>query len=136
MSKEQDTAVCALGTTGPSDLMPQATTSTSRFTEREKWFIVGLIAFSGLFRQVFIVPCSKAPPNCFYYSPLTSNIYLPAIPDIVIAFHKSTELIFLTVRLPSICRTCLVNSCSGDSVHGAPRHLYVQTPYIYICGIA
>ena len=64
MSKEQeDTAVSALGTTGPSDLMPQPTTSTSRFTEREKWFIVGLIAFSGLFRQVFIVPDFEIPPN-------------------------------------------------------------------------
>jgi MFS family permease len=65
-------------------------------------------------------------PNWFYYSPLTSNIYLPAIPDIVVAFHKSTELIYLSVRLPLNCRTCLLNSCLGDSIHGAARHLYVQ----------
>ena len=49
MSKEQEeTAACALGTIGPSELVPRA--QQSRFTKGEKWFIVGFIAFVGLFR--------------------------------------------------------------------------------------
>ena len=60
MSKEQEekAPVCALGTTGPTDgitstdLVPE-TTTTSRFTKNEKWFIVSFIAFIGLFRQCF-----------------------------------------------------------------------------------
>ncbi|TFK36942.1 MFS general substrate transporter [Crucibulum laeve] len=51
------------------------------FTKTEKWFIVLLIAFAGLF------------------SPLTANIYFPAIPTLSRAFNKSTELINLTVTM-------------------------------------
>lgn len=32
-------------------------------------------------------------------SPLTANIYLPAIPTMAAAFHKSTELINITVTV-------------------------------------
>ncbi|KAJ3973651.1 major facilitator superfamily domain-containing protein [Lentinula raphanica] len=53
----------------------------SIYTKREKWFLVLLIAMSGLF------------------SPLTTNVYFPAIPTIADAFHKSTELINLTVTM-------------------------------------
>ncbi|KAJ6515186.1 major facilitator superfamily domain-containing protein [Mycena vitilis] len=53
----------------------------SIFTQREKWFIVALIAFGGLF------------------SPLSANIYFPAIPTLAVAFNKSIELINLTVTL-------------------------------------
>lgn len=53
----------------------------SIYTRKEKWAIVMLTAFSGLF------------------SPLTANIYFPAIPAISKAFHKSTELINLTVTM-------------------------------------
>ncbi|KAJ7028578.1 MFS general substrate transporter [Mycena alexandri] len=53
----------------------------SIFTSREKWFIVSLISFGGLF------------------SPLSANIYFPAIPTIAVAFDKSIELINLTVTL-------------------------------------
>ncbi|KIY69160.1 MFS general substrate transporter [Cylindrobasidium torrendii FP15055 ss-10] len=53
----------------------------SIYTPREKWFIVFLIAFGGLF------------------SPFTANIYLPAIPTLTQAFHKSTELINITVTV-------------------------------------
>ncbi|KAJ7502612.1 MFS general substrate transporter [Mycena galericulata] len=53
----------------------------SIFTSREKWFIVSLIAFGGLF------------------SPLSANIYFPAIPTLAVAFNKSIELINLTVTL-------------------------------------
>ncbi|XP_006453741.1 hypothetical protein AGABI2DRAFT_39845, partial [Agaricus bisporus var. bisporus H97] len=51
------------------------------FSKTEKWTIVVIIAFAGLF------------------SPLTANIYFPAIPTLSIAFHKSTELINLTVTM-------------------------------------
>ncbi|KAK7018867.1 MFS general substrate transporter [Favolaschia claudopus] len=51
------------------------------YTPTEKWLIVCLIAFGGLF------------------SPLSSNIYFPAIPTIARAFDKSIELINLTVTL-------------------------------------
>ncbi|KAJ7162193.1 MFS general substrate transporter [Mycena filopes] len=53
----------------------------SMFTTQEKWFIVSLISFGGLF------------------SPLSANIYFPAIPTIAVAFDKSIELINLTVTL-------------------------------------
>ncbi|KAF9537815.1 MFS general substrate transporter [Agrocybe pediades] len=53
----------------------------SRFTKNEKWFIVGFTAFVG------------------FFSPLTANIYFPAIPTISQAFGKSTELINLTVTM-------------------------------------
>ncbi|KAF9061666.1 major facilitator superfamily domain-containing protein [Rhodocollybia butyracea] len=53
----------------------------SVYTKKEKWFLVLLIASSGLF------------------SPLTANVYFPAIPTIADAFNKSTELINLTVTM-------------------------------------
>ncbi|KAJ7028560.1 major facilitator superfamily domain-containing protein [Mycena alexandri] len=53
----------------------------SIFTSREKWFIVSLISFGGLF------------------SPLSANIYFPAIPTLAVAFDQSIELINLTVTL-------------------------------------
>ncbi|KAJ3733048.1 MFS general substrate transporter [Lentinula guzmanii] len=53
----------------------------SVYTSKEKWFIATLVSFAGIF------------------SPLTANIYFPAIPTIAAAFHKSTELINLTVTM-------------------------------------
>lgn len=53
----------------------------SIYTRKKKWFIVGLTSFAGLF------------------SPLSSNIYFPAIPTLMKVFHKSTELINLTVTM-------------------------------------
>ncbi|KAF8143314.1 major facilitator superfamily domain-containing protein [Mycena galopus ATCC 62051] len=60
---------------------PAAEEPYSIFTRSEKWFIVGLVSFGGLF------------------SPLSANIYFPAIPTLTVAFHKSIELINLTVTL-------------------------------------
>ncbi|THH33163.1 hypothetical protein EUX98_g1068 [Antrodiella citrinella] len=51
----------------------------SVFSTKEKWAIVVVSSFAGLF------------------SPLTANSYFPAIPIIAAEFHKSTELINLTV---------------------------------------
>ncbi|EMD36227.1 hypothetical protein CERSUDRAFT_115176 [Gelatoporia subvermispora B] len=53
----------------------------SIYTPSEKWLIVCTASLAGIF------------------SPLTANIYLPAIPLLTIAFHKSTELINLTVTV-------------------------------------
>ncbi|KAJ7643818.1 major facilitator superfamily domain-containing protein [Roridomyces roridus] len=53
----------------------------SIYTSREKWLIVSLVALGALF------------------SPLSANIYFPAIPTIAAAFHKSIELINLTVTI-------------------------------------
>ncbi|KAI0328529.1 MFS general substrate transporter [Cubamyces sp. BRFM 1775] len=53
----------------------------SVYTSREKWFIVAVAGFAALF------------------SPLTANIYFPAIPTIAAAFHESVELINLTVTV-------------------------------------
>ncbi|KAF9454087.1 MFS general substrate transporter [Macrolepiota fuliginosa MF-IS2] len=51
------------------------------FTKTEKWLILAIVAFAGIF------------------SPFTSSIYFPAIPALTIAFNKSTELINLTVTM-------------------------------------
>ncbi|KAH7930389.1 MFS general substrate transporter [Leucogyrophana mollusca] len=53
----------------------------SIYTTPEKWVIVAIASLAGLF------------------SPLTANIYFPAIPTIANAFHKSVELINLTVTV-------------------------------------
>ncbi|KAJ7750929.1 MFS general substrate transporter [Mycena maculata] len=69
--------------TGVSPITPPSTVEEpySIFTTHEKWFIVSLIAFGGLF------------------SPLSANIYFPAIPTLAVAFNKSIEDINLTVTL-------------------------------------
>ncbi|EIN07877.1 MFS general substrate transporter [Punctularia strigosozonata HHB-11173 SS5] len=53
----------------------------SIFTTREKWTIVALTSYAALF------------------SPLTANIYFPAIPTLAKAFHTSTENINVTVTV-------------------------------------
>lgn len=53
----------------------------SIYTRNEKWVIVTLTSLSGLF------------------SPLTANVYFPAIPAISRAFNKPIELINLTVTM-------------------------------------
>ncbi|KAH9944252.1 MFS general substrate transporter [Epithele typhae] len=60
---------------------PSASKPYSVYTSREKWFIVAVTSFAAMF------------------SPLTANIYFPAIPTIALAFNKSTELINLTVTV-------------------------------------
>ncbi|KAI0275306.1 MFS general substrate transporter [Gloeopeniophorella convolvens] len=53
----------------------------SAFSRREKWIIVSIASYAALF------------------SPLTANIYFPAIPVMSRDFHKSIELINLTVTM-------------------------------------
>ncbi|KAJ8519675.1 hypothetical protein ONZ45_g3423 [Pleurotus djamor] len=68
-------------TSSNSDSEPEAEVPYSVYSRKQKWFIVATISIAGLF------------------SPLTANIYFPAIPVIANAFHKSTELINLTVTV-------------------------------------
>ncbi|KAF8265758.1 MFS general substrate transporter [Lactarius quietus] len=56
-------------------------TTESSFTLKEKWFIVGLASLAALF------------------SPFTANIYLPVIPTVARDFHRSIELINLSVTM-------------------------------------
>lgn len=69
----------------------------SIYTKQEKWFLVVMIAFTGLFRcadkKYYFLTCISHT----ILSPLTTNIYFPAIPTLSVVFHKSTELINLTV---------------------------------------
>ncbi|KAI0052527.1 MFS general substrate transporter [Auriscalpium vulgare] len=53
----------------------------SIYSLQEKWAIVSMTSFAAVF------------------SPLTANIYFPAIPKLTTEFHKSTELINLTVTV-------------------------------------
>jgi hypothetical protein len=69
----------------------------SIFTSREKWFIVTLVAFGALFRCVRSTMEFSIFPLLMYISPLSANIYFPAIPTLAVAFDKSIELINLTV---------------------------------------
>ncbi|GLB35922.1 putative NAD(P)H-binding [Lyophyllum shimeji] len=89
----------------------ESTASTDRpfsvFTKREKWFIVGLISFAGIF------------------SPLTANVYFPAIPAISIAFNKSTELINLTVTMYMVMQG-IAPMYHRDRCWGYRRHLCPQ----------
>ncbi|KAL0953542.1 hypothetical protein HGRIS_004764 [Hohenbuehelia grisea] len=74
----------------------------SIYTLREKWFLVGVIGMAGLFRQVDVVNitiCEVGAESLHTFSPLTANIYFPALPVIASAFNKSIELINLTVTV-------------------------------------
>ncbi|KAJ6480631.1 MFS general substrate transporter [Mycena vulgaris] len=73
---ENPTPTSAMNDGGAADPEPY-----SIYTPREKWSIVALIALGGLF------------------SPLSSNIYFPVIPPLSGVFHKSIELINLTVTM-------------------------------------
>lgn len=65
----------------PSTDMQEPVEPYSVYTRSEKWAIVGLISLGATF------------------SPLSANIYFPAIPTLADDFHKSLELINLTVTM-------------------------------------
>jgi hypothetical protein len=76
----------------------------SVFTDNEKWLIVILASCAAVFRRVrYIVThvfyFADAPSLNSHFSPFTANIYFPAIPVISTDFHKSVELINLTVTM-------------------------------------
>jgi hypothetical protein len=70
----------------------------SVYSVHEKWIIVGMASVAGIFRSAEI-PFQTHIILRARYSPLTANIYLPAIPTLVNAFHKSIEDINLTVTM-------------------------------------
>ena len=89
----------------------------SIYTRSEKWFIVTIISVAGLFR--WSTPMTSGPerqsdPFC---SPLTANIYFPAIPTVAAAFHKSIEAINLSVTVymvfQGICKQDTSSICGG-----------------------
>lgn len=69
----------------------------SVYTTREKWFIVCMVAVSGL------------------YSPLPANIYFPAIPTLSKVFGESIEALNQSVTIylvfQGICESTTQKSC-------------------------
>jgi hypothetical protein len=63
------------------------------------------------------------------HSPLTSNIYFPAIPTLVNVFHKPTALINLTVYDSLLHLSSWYahkRGCTGHHVHSNASNRYVQ----------
>ncbi|ORY29520.1 major facilitator superfamily domain-containing protein [Naematelia encephala] len=89
------------------------TVSTGRpysiFTSKQKWFIVALAASAGIF------------------SPISSNIYVPAIPTLVDAFGVSSEKINLTVTI------YLVFQALTPAIWGSAADAYGRRPIYIIC---
>ena len=74
----------------------------SVFTRKEKWSIVILASCAAMFRRVrytHVFYFADARSLNSHISPFTANIYFPAIPVISTDFHKSVELINLTVTM-------------------------------------
>ncbi|CAK5272586.1 unnamed protein product [Mycena citricolor] len=80
----------------------------SAFTVNEKWAIVLLIATGA------------------FFSPLSANIYFPVIPTIAKAFHKSIELINLTVTLNMVFQglTPMIWGSLSDTY--GRRHIFIS----------
>lgn len=76
-----------------------AMTGSPKMRNGLSWFSLPSLEFSGNLR---IVQLNLNRLTFTFLSPLTANIYFPAIPTISKAFNKSTELINLTVCLHSI----------------------------------
>jgi hypothetical protein len=76
----------------------------SIFTRKEKWLTVILASCAAMFRRVryivtHVLYFADARSLNSHISPFTANIYFPAIPVISTDFHKSVELINLTVTM-------------------------------------
>jgi hypothetical protein len=91
----------------------------SVFNTREKWIIIALASFAGLFRSVpaALFDCSSTTHSECARSPLTANIYFPAIQTIANAFHTSVELINVTVTVYMV----LQGICTLPLSHYASR---------------
>jgi hypothetical protein len=70
-----------------------------QYSKRQKWFIVCMISFAGIIRCVVLSEKYLSMNQWPLASPFTGNIYFPAIPIIAEDFHKSIELINLTVTM-------------------------------------
>lgn len=78
--------------------VPTAAPLFSVYTRRQKWFIISLAGFAGLFRLALSPVRIPRLLTC-RPSPLTANIYFPAIQTLSNAFHTSVELINITVTV-------------------------------------
>ncbi|EIM79911.1 MFS general substrate transporter [Stereum hirsutum FP-91666 SS1] len=81
----------------------------SIFTHGEKWFIVAICGFAGTF------------------SPLTSNIYFPALPTLASQFNVSVELINLTITV------YMVMQAVAPSFWGTFADHYGRRPFFLAC---
>lgn len=88
----------------------------SIYNPKEKWLIVVLVAVAGLFRYFKFIPTIIANEVDQRRSPLPANIYFPAIPTLVNIFHKSTELLNVTVTvylvMQGVCTFSAFSCCS------------------------
>ena len=73
----------------------------SVFSRSDKWLIVSISTIASMFRFALksFGTCTARLNYSNGNSPLTANIYFPVIPTLVVDFHKSTELINLTVTV-------------------------------------
>ncbi|KAH9993492.1 MFS general substrate transporter [Russula compacta] len=84
----------------------------SIFAYREKWLIVSIASCAALF------------------SPLTANIYFPAIPVISRAFHKDVEFINLTVTMYMVMQG-LCTPFESPSLFRLPAIIFTLAPMIW-----
>ena len=85
----------------------------SIFTRPEKWFIVALVSYGSLF------------------SPLTTNIYLVAIPTLSSAFHTSIERINLSVTVYMIAQAISEYSIRLSFVRAFKGTLSLVAPMVW-----
>ncbi|KAL1682314.1 major facilitator superfamily domain-containing protein [Schizophyllum commune] len=88
---------------------PPVEEKPSRYTRKETWFIVFVVAIAGLF------------------SPLPANIYFPAIPTLTGVFHKSTSSLNLTVTV------YLILQGISPMIWGPVSDFYGRRPTYLIC---
>ncbi|RSH94560.1 hypothetical protein EHS25_004364 [Saitozyma podzolica] len=81
----------------------------SCFTEKQKWFIIVLSALAGIF------------------SPISSNIYVPAIPTLAEAFEVSEEKINLTITV------YLIFQALTPALWGSAADCFGRRPIYVIC---
>ncbi|KZO95265.1 MFS general substrate transporter, partial [Calocera viscosa TUFC12733] len=84
------------------------------FTRNEKWFIVFMTAIAGI------------------YSPLSANIYFPAIPVLATAFHEPVELINVTVTVNMIFQgiSPMLWGSLADSARCGRRPVYLMCLFL------
>ncbi|ESK88355.1 major facilitator superfamily [Moniliophthora roreri MCA 2997] len=94
--------------------VPETKRPYSIYTKREKWILVIMIASSGLF------------------SPLTANVYFPAIPTLARVFNKSVELINLTVTMYMVFQG-ISPMLFGTLADNVGRRLIYATCLLILC---
>ncbi|KAL1700891.1 major facilitator superfamily domain-containing protein [Schizophyllum commune] len=100
----------------------------SRYTPRQTKFVVSMVAVTCLFRydQSFEHLLATSP-SLRTLSPLSANIYFPAIPTLTGVFHKSTSALNLTVTV------YLILQAIAPMVWGPVSDYYGRRPTYLIC---